>query len=88
MLSVDPINKHLDSRSCSMITPAALVLRNRLEDAVLMVTRNHHDDDQWCRGQWSLATEMRAEDPSWEPRERDNLMTACTHDYTSSQLFN
>ena len=39
-LTVDPINKHLDSRSRAMFTPAALVLRNRLEDDVLMRIRN------------------------------------------------
>ena len=36
----DPINKHLDSRSRTMFTPAALVLRNRLEDGVFMRIRN------------------------------------------------
>ena len=39
-LTVDPINKHLDSRSRVIFTPAALVLRNRLEDEVLMRIRN------------------------------------------------
>ena len=81
---VDPINKHLDSRSRWEITPAALVLRNRLEDGVLMSMMS-------CRvGGWDVDEVMSGSviTGDWhgsphESRERDNLMTA----YPGAQLI-
>ena len=79
----DPINKHLDSRSRTMFTPAALVLRNRLEDGVLM--RNVLT---WWSG-WVVSGWVITED--WHVRrEEKGQFDDCMHPLhrASSQLFN